>query len=326
MAKKDALSQEQISEILSLYMAGCHQLEIAKMLHHSIATISKYIVAAGLGPGRGGNQKRKITDTEILEEIAAGLTRQEIANKYGVHPEALSRRLHKLGVHSNLVDLEGCSVFRKGKERATEWHWTPGAAEMVMRSQSDKYELVGILGSRMKLRCKQCGTIIERNRSTVKQKNVVCDGCRNDKELQKYQQLLVGVLNKMLVKQIPRTCQGCGKTFYSEVINQKYCTQRCKHKFKSRSGNIRNRCRKYGAEYNTGISLNQVFLRYRGICQICGKPCRRDDNSWNGIIGPLYPTIDHKVALANGGGHTWGNVQLAHAICNSYKRDLEVIV
>lgn len=36
----------------------------------------------------------------------------------------------------------------------------------------------------------------------------------------------------------------------------------------------------------------------------------------------MYPTIDHIVAMANGGGHTWDNVQLAHAICNSYKRDL----
>jgi hypothetical protein len=26
--------------------------------------------------------------------------------------------------------------------------------------------------------------------------------------------------------------------------------------------------------------------------------------------------------LANGGTHTWDNVQCAHAICNSYKRDL----
>lgn len=52
------------------------------------------------------------------------------------------------------------------------------------------------------------------------------------------------------------------------------------------------------------------------------KQCDWNDRSWNGVFGALYPTVDHITALANGGGHTWDNVQLAHAICNSYKRDL----
>ena len=331
MAKHDTLNQEQINEILSLYKAGHVQAEVAKMTQHSMATVSKYIVAAGLGPGAGGNQstQRKVTDAEILEDIADGLTRLEIAEKRGVHPETLSRRMHNLGVYANKVSRTGISVFshankHTNKTGVIEWRWTARSAEMVERSQSGKYELVGILGRRMKLRCKKCGTVVERNRATVRQKNVACDGCRKNEELQNYRQRLIGVLKSMLIKRTPRTCLGCGKTFYSEKASQKYCTQKCKAKSKSRAGSIRERCRKYGVIYNTGISLNQVFLRDGGICQICGGPCCKDDNSWNGIIGPLYPTIDHKIALANGGGHTWDNVQLAHAICNSYKRDLEV--
>ena len=314
--------------LVECYMRNGSQTLAAAELDVSRETVARAVRRAGIQmTGRDHNGKnqpqKKITDDEIREDIEAGLTRQEIADKHGVHVCNLDRRMHKLGVHANKVDRNGQSVFSRSRQKCTDWHWTPKAAEMVTRTQGGRYELVGILGTRMKMRCKQCGTVFERARSTVKYKNVECDGCRNAKELQKHREMLVCVLNAMIIKQTPRTCLSCGKTFYTAVANQRYCTQKCKAKHK-RATHVRARCRKYGVEYNTGISLNQVFIRDGGICQICGEPCRKDDNSWNGFIGPLYPTIDHKVALANGGGHTWDNVQLAHAICNSYKRDLEV--
>ena len=42
---------------------------------------------------------------------------------------------------------------------------------------------------------------------------------------------------------------------------------------------------------------------------------------WNKYCGPLYPSIDHIIAMVNGGGHIWSNVQLAHMMCNSEKGD-----
>lgn len=74
-------------------------------------------------------------------------------------------------------------------------------------------------------------------------------------------------------------------------------------------------------KYERGITLIKVYERDHGICQICGKPTDWNDNSW-GYGGPNHPTIDHIVALANGGLHSWDNVQLAHGMCNSIKRDL----
>ena len=85
---------------------------------------------------------------------------------------------------------------------------------------------------------------------------------------------------------------------------------------------MRHRVKKYnGRIVDTDITLKKVFMRDNGICQICGKPCDWNDRRW-GSIGPLYPTRDHIIALANGGEHSWDNIQLAHAICNSVKRDL----
>lgn len=112
----------------------------------------------------------------------------------------------------------------------------------------------------------------------------------------------------------------------------KYCSVECERKHhnqlikaaKKRSGtldrgNHRHRARKYGVAYEPGITLKKVFKRDNGICQICGEPCDWSDRGWNKYCGPTYPSIDHIIALVNGGGHVWGNVQLAHLMCNSEK-------
>ena len=140
-------------------------------------------------------------------------------------------------------------------------------------------------------------------------------------------------------------CTVCGKSFsiadYMKDCglkqiqhNPSYCSDACKRKAnhrksnecKRRSGNLdrgnyRHRARKYGVAYESGITLKKVWKRDNGICQICGKPCDWNDRSWNEYCGPLYPSIDHIVAMANGGGHIRSNVQLAHMMCNSEKGD-----
>lgn len=140
-------------------------------------------------------------------------------------------------------------------------------------------------------------------------------------------------------------CTVCGKSFsiadYMKDCglkqiqhNPSYCSDACKRKAnhrkskecKRRSGNLdrgnhRRRARKYGVAYESGITLKKVWKRDNGICQICGKPCDWNDRSWNEYCGPLYPSIDHIVAMANGGGHIRSNVQLAHMMCNSEKGD-----
>ena len=69
--------------------------------------------------------------------------------------------------------------------------------------------------------------------------------------------------------------------------------------------------------------MSRLLERDGLTCYICGKTCDPNDTSW-GTSGPNYPTLDHVVALANGGGHTWENVRVACGECNSRKRDLDV--
>jgi 5-methylcytosine-specific restriction endonuclease McrA len=57
--------------------------------------------------------------------------------------------------------------------------------------------------------------------------------------------------------------------------------------------------------------LNRVYKRDRGICQLCGLPCTREEAS-----------REHKIPLSLGGSRDDGNVDLAHRRCNELANEL----
>jgi 5-methylcytosine-specific restriction endonuclease McrA len=61
-------------------------------------------------------------------------------------------------------------------------------------------------------------------------------------------------------------------------------------------------------ESDRTITLELLYERDEGICQICEEPCPQE-----------HASIDHITAVSKGGSHTWDNVQLAHRLCNSIK-------
>lgn len=318
------LTHAEIADICEVYRKTNNQLETAEIVKRSPATVSKYLIANGLGCGRGGNQKRKITDEEILKEIADGLTRQEIADKYGVHVEHLARLMHKLGVHAKHAKPIAISSTKEAKD----WHYTNGCANMISATVGERFAFDAYKDRRVRIKCKTCGNVIERAITSVRRGAPKCDYCEEQKKIAQERERLVNVLSRVLDAETPKVCPTCGTEFTTKQAGKLYCSDKCKAKAKKgRNGNstkIRKRCRHYGVEYVPGVTLKAVYNRDKGICKICGQPTNWNDGTWNGYIGPMYPTIDHIVALKNGGGHTWDNVQLAHAICNSYKRDLAV--
>jgi 5-methylcytosine-specific restriction endonuclease McrA len=66
------------------------------------------------------------------------------------------------------------------------------------------------------------------------------------------------------------------------------------------------------------IEGKEIYERDGWVCRICGGIVLREEQHPH----PLSPTLDHIRPLAKGGNHTRSNLQLAHFICNSYKRDL----
>jgi hypothetical protein len=133
---------------------------------------------------------------------------------------------------------------------------------------------------------------------------------------------------------VPRTCKHCGMTFYSEYEDAIYCSDKCKRNAKARRQrasrkargiSVRSQKRRYKQRmrvaptietYDRSITLDAVYKKYRGRCCECGcKTVRSKD------YDPRMATLDHVIALANNGTHTWDNVQLLCMKCNTEKRD-----
>ena len=135
------------------------------------------------------------------------------------------------------------------------------------------------------------------------------------------------------------TCKVCGTLYsirdYMKDTGTKYerdsgfCSAACrklneKAKEKERRklrapDNHRARAKRFGCEYETGITLKKLVARDGLTCALCGELCDWNDRNYSKWCGPLYPSIDHIIPMSKGGGHTWKNVQVAHIICNSKK-------
>lgn len=323
------MTKEQKQRIVEAYLRLGTYEKVRVEAGCGTTTICKVIKEYGYSKGKGGNQPYKATDAQITELVEAGLTRHEIADTLGIHVENLARRLKKLGLSANKVDKNGKSVYSRTSQEvnAKLWHYSPGADAIVKEKCGDRFEFIGYKQHKIKMRCRKCGSIVERTASGVKRYNTVCEVCQeNERESQRLadeRKRLLCVLTALVESKTPKKCAVCGAEFYSQYNNQLYCSSKCRQKNKNRrNSSIRHRCKKYGVYYDASVTPRKIFARDKYICKICGLVCNKEDDTWNGYIGPYYPTVDHIVALANGGTHTWDNVQCAHAICNSYKRDL----
>lgn len=306
------MTEERKLEIVEAYKRRGTYQKVQEETGYCFTTIWRVLKEYNAGKGRGGNQdtQRKVTDEQILEDIALGLTRHEIAEKRGVHVENLARRMKKLGVHA---------VYHKPEviKKKAEWHYIESQA-VLFEERQPGFRYVGYLSKRVRLQCKTCGTVIERAPATIRYKNVECEVCKENKNAEVVR---IKALQRKTELRKPKICKECGEVFYSEYSDKIYCSAKCKKKKNARGSGYRDRCRKYGVEYNAGITRKAVIERDGNVCKICGKTCNENDRRW-GTLGPDFPTVDHIIPLAAGGAHSWNNVQCACASCNSYKRDL----
>lgn len=116
------------------------------------------------------------------------------------------------------------------------------------------------------------------------------------------------------------SCHECGKQFTAIVIgNQRiprFCGNRCIKKSTSRNNHHMRRMR-ITSRPSENIYRRTVLERCNYTCQLCHQPLdmkAHRNSDW-------APSLDHIIPIAEGGTHTMDNVQMAHRICNSYKRD-----
>lgn len=296
---------------------------------------------------------KKITDEQLSQAIDEGLTRQEIADKYGMHVESIARRMKRIGKYATGGDQfvgirknwgQKTENIKKEKVFGVCWHYIKSHDDLI----KEKYLDFVYLESRNKgntrtvrLKCKKCNTVIEKHKSTFRGKTIICEKCKENQKLQDERIKLMRFFVALKNSKEPRRCECCGAEFCSPYQTQVYCSEKCKKKAKkdrrkerdpegyallrkrySHPSKYISRAKKYGCVYEYGITLTSVVNRDGLICKICGKLCDFDDKSYGNGVGPLYPSVDHIIPLSKGGSHTWDNVQIVHCICNSVKRDL----
>lgn len=302
--------------------------------------------------------KSSICD-EAIAFYLEGHTRAEITDKFNISVSQFDNYLRLHDIHKTTEQRRESwrqSIFKasaKGNESQKERARQKRAAHLDELG----FDLIGDNVAK----CRKCGCEIERTTSHLSKGNVICPTCMEAASLEykriqreqaeakrienhkakllknplglSYYQL--SIQNKLDVIHV---CEICGNEYTIRTRMEKEglknctdngcCSKACAKKRSRRklrkSGFPKNhlhRAHKYGCAYESGITLEKLIKRDGLRCCICGEMCDPDDHSWTEYSGPMYPTIDHIIPMSKGGGHTWNNVQVAHAICNSKKGD-----
>jgi 5-methylcytosine-specific restriction endonuclease McrA len=102
------------------------------------------------------------------------------------------------------------------------------------------------------------------------------------------------------------------RSAHREKIRQRNSQYWATHPEQRLDRDRRRRVRKSGASIIEKIDAAAIYLRDKGICQICRKKVAHAQASLDHIV-PLSPIPGWSM----GGNHTMANVQLAHRRCNS---------
>lgn len=328
-----------VNEAAQLYLGGCSLSEIGRMYGCNYMTIGRRLRAHGIKIRKRGPVRTHKEDVN-LEQIAheyrdLGMTSYELGEKYGVDHTTISKWMRSFGIHKGKPTSlpEECT----GAGAATLKDRCRRRVVKKLADDGDTLELVEY-DEQLTLRCKVCGHEFQKSKSGYKHV-FTCPHCHEEdmrrqaeakarKKFERHQQLEAAREWRLSV---PRICKECGQPFYSEYEGAVYCSDKCKNRGRNRkayerkkrrgdvAGSYRHRMRikRTPATYDRTVTLDAVYKKFNGRCCQCGRMTYRTRD-----YAPDQATLDHIVALANNGTHTWDNVQLLCSDCNSMKRDV----
>lgn len=115
-----------------------------------------------------------------------------------------------------------------------------------------------------------------------------------------------------------KSCRAYYTKHREEILNKRNKTRdsinnkiwRMSHPERCKLRDDRRRAREANAAFIEDINRNDIYLRDKGICSLCGKKIKLSD-TWH---------IDHTVPLSKGGEHSYRNVGISHKECNIKKK------
>lgn len=184
------------------------------------------------------------------------------------------------------------------------------------------------------LRCSTCGTektvassmLRGTNAQRIRCSACFSNECREARQEKKEQDKIIKEFDRLRKRQKSEHqmtfnfCK-CGQLIPFERKSCDECIRKSLRASEMRKETKR-RIRAKTSHFDSDITLERLYERDKGVCYLCNEHCSWEDyRKENGIfiIGSNYPTIEHVIALCNGGSHSWDNVKLACHACNSKK-------
>lgn len=254
---------------------------------------------------------------QVRQMLKNGIHYREIGKEFGVSKDVVTY----------FCKLTGLS---RGANKNSE----EDAARKIRDKSNGLLEYVSgytIKEKPVKVRCLVCGGEFERTFHNLTTKGgVTCPHCvKREREAklikqdcERAERKRKADINKIRnSKQIRLViCASCGEVFTTWSSKRVYCSKECCKRSNMKTQGSDDRLNKSNI-IDKDITLDKLFIRDKGICQICGGRCDYNDYRYNKngtfIAGESYPSKDHIVELCNGGKHSWENISLAHRGCNS---------
>ena len=289
--------------------------------------------------------------TEILDYYTQRHTQAETMARFGITKNQLQYLVKRMGVKNGRTARQIATAnARTGADKAAQKNIEHAGERLREKLTRQGFTLVSEYKSKnnaVVVKCLRCGDVIKRTPHHIKQKGLACRNClkqektrRRDEERQVKQNAQEARRAQQEAEHLarlnaPHVCKTCGKPYtianYMASTGTRYerdsgyCSRECRDRTKrERDNKTKHREKHYhkakrlGLPAERGITLEKLIARDGPVCALCGLPVAYYGDSRS----DLYPSIDHIIPTKKGGGHVWTNVQVAHRICNSYKRDL----
>ena len=326
------MSDDEKQTIVNLYKSGYSVQEISAETRRSATGIRKHLIESGLIIICGKSQRESRYD-EMREYKAQGHTMAEVAEHFCVNRGTASKICK--GIAPQKTDYAKVSNTLRNRVNPETHKKTEERLKDVL---PDCFEWVGgftCSTGYVTIRCKQCGTEFERSAQAIRKKQVkYCPCCRQrdaerrerekeerrimreaQEEIRRHERERKELERVESIKQVD--CVVCGKRFETRKPNKLCCSQECSRKYANRYHDKRIAKDK---RVDFGINALSLFKRDNGVCWICGGKCDLNDYiTKNGyfVAGDWYPSVDHIIAICDGGEDSWENVKLSHRICNT---------
>lgn len=278
--------------------------------------------------------EKKVRDLQIVELRKQGYSMNQLAEKFELSDGTISNICKRYGVAGVMSDRRP-QTYRNQNKKITEEEKRAYVESFLPIGFS---YVSGYIDSdhKITIRCKVCKSVFERSMVSIRHHNsIICECCKAEKQMheqkrkereriERQNQARERLIQKEAERQAKtRTveCEVCSNTFTTRNPLQVCCSAECSRKRFNRISSHRKDSRiTDDKRIDKDITAMKLFKRDYGVCWICGGICDTDDyitRDGTFIAGNNYPSVDHIVAIADGGEDSWENVRLAHRICNT---------